>query len=641
VRLAVTACLLVLLALPAGAHAHAAFVGSVPQAGARLEAAPERIILSFTEPLNTKLTRAEVTGPRGERVDVDVSTPVADRLIVRPRGELTRGAYVVKWHTVSTEDGHALEGVFSFGVRAPAATTGHAIEESPLARGGWARAVARLAMYVALLLFAGALFLQVLVRQPWRPGLTRDAGFVAAAAAAVAVVLEAADAAGTLSPDGLRDFLLANMAGGGRIAIVALTAVAALVRPRLGALLVLGALGAVALSGHAGSAEPRVPSILNDWVHLASGALWLGGLGMIVLAARDRREAIRRFTPVALPAFAVVTITGAISLLIQLGKLSDLVNTAYGRILTVKIVLVAAIAVVAWLHQGRRWQLIRTEPAIGLGIAAAVALLVTFPLPPRQLAAASDALASAPATLPPVADDELSVADSAGPNIVAAWIRRDGSGEVRVLDRKGRPAGIAISVAGAQTSACGRGCATYTGAEGPRLRVRAGAHSASLPARWTDGGEAELRTAERVMRKLRGVRSEELVRSGPGDEAVTRYTLQAPNRMLWETGRGVRSIVIGDDQWLRTPDTGWTQGQYGGGLPFSLKRVFRWTPYATAVRMLGPRELALADPSTPVWHRLTLDDRGRVVRERLVTRARFVDERFFDFDVRIDIDAPK
>jgi hypothetical protein len=37
---------------------------------------------------------------------------------------------------------------------------------------------------------------------------------------------------------------------------------------------------------------------------------------------------------------------------------------------------------------------------------------------------------------------------------------------------------------------------------------------------------------------------------------------------------------------------------------------------------------------------LTLDGRGRVVRERLVTRARFVDERFFDFNARADIHAP-
>ena len=639
-RLAVLACLLASLALPAGAHAHAAFVGAVPAAGARVETAPQRLVITFTEPLNEQLSRAELRGPDGSELAAQVAAGEG-RLIISPAQPLGRGAYVVTWHTVSTEDAHALEGSYSFGVRAAAASAGHALEESPLARGGWARATARLAMYVTLLGFAGALFLHVLVGQRWRPGLTRDAGLVAAACAAVAVVLEAADAAGGVSPAGLRDFLLANLPGIARAGIVLLTAAAALVAPRLGALLVLLALGAVAAAGHAGSADPRVPSILNDWVHLAAGALWLGGLAMIVVLAHDRAAALKRFVPVALPAFAVVTITGGISLILQLDGLSDLAQTAYGRILTLKIVLVGAIAVLAWVHQGRRWKLIRTEPFIGLGVVAAVALLVTFPLPPRQLSGAADALAATPPTLPPIADDELSVADSAGTNVVAAWIRRDGTGEVRVLDRSGRPGAAPEPLGVRVLGDCGQGCVRFSDLREPELRVRVGAHAATLPARWFDGGGDLLRVAQRRMRTLRGLRSLEVVRSGPQDEATTRYELQAPDRMLWETTRGVRSIVIGKDQWVRTPDTGWTRGQYGGGgLGFSFKNFFRWTPYAPMVRLLGPRELALADPSTPVWHRLTLDRRGRVIRERLITRARFVDERFRDFNARLDIHAP-
>jgi methionine-rich copper-binding protein CopC/putative copper export protein len=639
-RLALLACLLVSLALPAGAQAHAAFVGSVPAAGARVETAPQRIVINFTEPLNEQLSRAKLLGPDGREVPATTES-VDGRLVITPADELPRGAYVVSWHTVSTEDAHALEGSYSFGVRAAAASAGHALEESPLARGGWARVAARLAMYVALLLFGGALFLQVLVREQWRPGLTRDIGLVAAACAAVAVVLEAADAAGGLSPAGLRDFLLANLPGLARVALVLLTAAAALVQPRLGALLVLLALGALATSGHAGSAEPRVPSIINDWVHLTAGALWLGGLGMVVVFARDRREALRRFTPVALPAFATVIITGGIGLILQLDGLSDLVQTAYGRILSLKIALVAAIAGLAWAHQGRRWKLIRVEPFVGLGVMVAVALLVTFPLPPRQLSGAADALASAPPTLPPVADDEISVADAAGTNVVAAWIRRDGTGEVRVLDRKGRP-GVRPRVDNARDLGdCGKGCLRFSDLRDGELRVGVGADAASLPATWQDGGADQLRAAQRQMRKLRGLRSVEVVRSGPGAEATTRYALQAPDRMLWETTRGVRSIVIGKEQWIRTPDTGWTKGAYGGGgLGFNFNTFFRWTPYAPMVRRLGTRELALADPSTPVWHRLTLDRRNRVVRERLITRARFVDERFFDFGARLEIDAP-
>lgn len=642
-RLALAACALVSLALPAGASGHAAFVGSVPAPGARVEVAPERIVVTFTEPLNRKLSRASLTEvTSGRSVAVDAGSPVRDRVVLRPRSRLARGAYRVRWHTVSTEDGHALEGSFSFGVRVAAAGSAQALEESPLARDGWVRVLARLLLYVALLLLTGALVVRVLLGEMWRSSLTRDLGLAAGAAAALAAVVEAADAAGGLSPDGLRDFLLVNVAGGGRVAVVVLAVLAAVCAsavPRLALLLVVLALGALAASGHAGSAEPRVAAIVNDWVHLVAGGAWLGGLGMVVLAARERGEALRRFGAIALPAFAVVVLTGLVSLVIQLGGLSDLWETAYGRVLAVKIVLVGVVALLAALRMRG------FEPVVGLAVVAGAALLVTFPLPPRQLDQAGDALAAAPACdpcpLPPVGVDELGVAEQAGPYVVAGWLRRAGGGiegEVRVLDRRGR-AGPSPSVVGVRGRNCGGGCVAFSGVR-DSVRVRVGGFEAVLPSEWQRAGKEELRAVERRMRSLRSVRSVEETSSGPGTSARVSYWLSAPNRMRWESARGVRSVVIGSRQWLRTPDAGWVAGQYGDGLPFSLERYFRWSSFGASIARLGPRELALADTSTPVWHRLTLDARGRVVRERIVARARFIDERFFAFDRPVRIVAP-
>jgi hypothetical protein len=42
----------------------------------------------------------------------------------QPSGLALWGAYEVLWRTVSTEDGHALEGAFGFGVRASAENCG-------------------------------------------------------------------------------------------------------------------------------------------------------------------------------------------------------------------------------------------------------------------------------------------------------------------------------------------------------------------------------------------------------------------------------------------------------------------------------------------------------------------------------------
>jgi hypothetical protein len=164
----------------------------------------------------------------------------ARRLVLRPAEERGRGAYRVQWHSVSTEDGHALEGSFSFGVRTAAAGAGHSLQQSPLARGGWLRVGARLLLYVALLLFTGALVLAVVLGRPWDSWLTAgvadrvsgvsleavgrreraivaDLGVYAVGAGALSALLEGVDAAQGLSPAGLHDFLLTNAAGTGRL----------------------------------------------------------------------------------------------------------------------------------------------------------------------------------------------------------------------------------------------------------------------------------------------------------------------------------------------------------------------------------------------------------------------------------------
>jgi copper resistance protein C len=326
-------------AAPRDALGHAAFVGASPEPGSRAEVAPAEVQLSFTEPLNRRLTSVTLVAVDSRtKVPATLRTAGASRLLVRPRQTLGTGAYRVDWHTVSTEDGHALEGSFSFGVRAPAAGGEQALEQSPLARAGWLRVLLRALLYVFGLMFVAALVLPRFVgRAPsWlspaglgagdvvararrrEASLIEGLGWLATAAAVGVTLAEAADAAGSLSPAGLRDYLLSNQAGVARVAVVVFLAVAAVAWRRLprtaagaGAL----ALGAVAASGHAAR-----PSVLNDWLHLLTAAAWLGGIGLMALVwARPLRRAdsalrldvarqvLVPFGRVALPAFALVT----------------------------------------------------------------------------------------------------------------------------------------------------------------------------------------------------------------------------------------------------------------------------------------------------------------------------------------------
>ena len=105
----------------APAFGHAAFVGSQPGPGQRLEASPARVVLTFTEPLNGSLAGATLRpSAGGPAVPAAVRVEGRRRVVITPSRRLATGAYSVEWHTVSTQDGHALEGAFAFGVRAAA-----------------------------------------------------------------------------------------------------------------------------------------------------------------------------------------------------------------------------------------------------------------------------------------------------------------------------------------------------------------------------------------------------------------------------------------------------------------------------------------------------------------------------------------
>ena len=704
------------------AFGHAAFVGSSPEPGMRLEASPSQLALDFTESLNHRLTKVGVVGLRdGARVPVSLGAPSDRRLVLTPASPLPRGAYRVEWHTVSTEDGHALEGTYSFGVRSAALGNRHSVEQSPLARNGWLRILLRGLLYAALLTLVAALLLPLLAGRRWltpsalgagvdassvrdrERRVTADLAWLGVATAVASTVAEAADAAGGLAPAGLADFLLANEAGLARVAVVLLLLGCALGwrrRPHLSAVLALLALGAVAASGHAGSASPRVASIVNDWLHLTAGSLWVGGVALLVLVwgpalrrggPRERLALARHVLPgfgrVALPAFALVTATGLLSLLLQLGRLDALWTTDYGRLLATKVGLVGLMAAASATHalrlrprllrsdsrppdkvERRHWRLLRSEPALGVAIVAIVASLVAFPLPPRQLAGADAADQAALATsacdpcpLPRAGAEELPVADRAGSQLVAAWVTRSPraiTGTVRVLDVAGRPSGLPFAVLAARTSSCGRGCRRFsrppTGEElAVAVKERGRRHVATLPTRWHRGSGADARRllvrAQATMRGLRSVRQAEEVTSGPGSYARTAYRLRAPDRMAYRTNGGVASVVIGRREWHRIQGAPWTEGRYGGGLAFSTRSWFRWTNSARAIRLLEIRRergrrlavLAAMDEGTPVWLRLTIDlasHRVRVVR--IATRAHFIRARFTGFDERVTIESP-
>jgi copper transport protein len=192
-----------------------------------------------------------------------------------------------------------------------------------------------------------------------------------------------------------------------QVAAVVLAGVLVLVAAwRPGARTFLTAAAAVAvvitapLTGHAVSQgiAPWV-NVIVQIAHVAGASLWLGTLLTILLFLRAGRgtafsAAVRAFSPLALGAVGTLTASGVITAFVYLESISDLWSGAYGRTLTLKLLLFAAVAGLG-AYNWRRLKPRLDEPGAArtltgrgsaeLVMAAAVlavtAVLVALPMP--------------------------------------------------------------------------------------------------------------------------------------------------------------------------------------------------------------------------------------------------------------------
>ena len=121
------------------------------------------------------------------------------------------------------------------------------------------------------------------------------------------------------------------------------------------------------LAGHAGQRSPRGLALPLDAVHLAAGAIWLGGLiGIVVLWLNVGREGRVAALSVVVPRFSTTAFVSVLALigtgigqsLLELPTLGSLWETNYGKALVVKIVLLFAALALAAVN------LARTKPRL-------------------------------------------------------------------------------------------------------------------------------------------------------------------------------------------------------------------------------------------------------------------------------------
>jgi copper transport protein len=672
--------LLVLSLTAAPAWAHAGFVSSNPEPGTELGSAPGIVTLRFTEPLNERLSRAEVLSPDGELFE---GTPEESGDIVVRLTTNAPGIYRVTWRTVSTVDGHTLEGSFEFGVGVrPSRAEGYTASSPGIVDA--LIAIARAIEDAALLAAVGLLLVRRLgrdldwLRMPIAPVVA--AAFVGG----LAVVLgEAFAAAASPSLSAIGAYLFSGLPGFARTVRVVLEALAVLValrRPAMVALPVVGALAALAGAGHAAAATPRSLGIFVEAVHLLAVAAWTGGI--IALAVqrppggwfRERGALLlRRFTPVALVAFGVTAATGVARAAQELGGIGALFGSGYGLVLAVKTLLVLIMAQLSILAWRRLVVAPRAEASIAVGVIAAAALLAAFPLPPARVqeSEAAEVRAAGATALPRTGD--LTLGGHAGEVLVGLTVRPESDGPDRILlylqdlgseaATASRPVDLRIDGQTVDLTLCGPTCreGSVNLSGGERIEIEIGGeHGGSagfrlpeLSERPADGIVAEMM---RRMHALRSYRLEEDLTSGLGTTFRSRYEFLAPDRYAAEVvnpnGETSRTIVIGGTRYLRdSGDASWEKQTGGPGLsvpsfiwdyfePFGDPRVIGHARVegvpTTIVSFFGG-----AEQGTPIWFRLWVDDDGLVRRAEMRAQGHFMDHRYYGFDAPITIRPPE
>ena len=405
--------------------------GSSPGRGAQLEQPPDQVTFRFSEPVEVAFGAVRVYDGEGERVDRGrAGHPEGrdDAVEVGLDSGLDDGTYTATYRVVSA-DSHPVAGGFVFTV-GRAGSPVQSLDEliaaggsGPVTETGFG--IVRGLSYLALALGVGGVFFVAAV---WRPALRASAGpdadwlaaseafavrarqvvlgavVLGAAASALGIVFQGAIASGTslwqaLDPDVIGDVLatrfgtiwglrlLAWLAVAGLLMLPAARLTAPVLRPAAlgasglataspataaGVAGLAGLLGFLcltpALAGHASTTDPTWLLVPANFVHVLCMTVWVGGIGMLLMAlpgATGRLEqgdrtrllaaAVGRFSVVALAAVAGLVAAGTVQAIAELDALSDLTDTPFGRAILIKVaLLLALIGLGAWNRQRAR-----------------------------------------------------------------------------------------------------------------------------------------------------------------------------------------------------------------------------------------------------------------------------------------------
>jgi copper transport protein len=477
---------LVALALPTAASAHAYLIKTYPAGNVTLASPPSEVALTFDEAVEPRFAIISVTDKDAHQqatASPHRSPSDPDTLIVPLKPDMPEGWYLVYWRAISV-DGHPVQGAYTFAVGPnPGPQPQFVIPHIAQTATSTPLVIARWFMFLTVMTAIGLLAFRLAIARPVvrraRETSLRAVSIAFAIMAALALIATPIYLEESTAIDSLHSFWdlgslvpLWRTTASGRgyvdlelcFALFSFAAAVALwvdrpEREHRSVAEILAGIGCVTAaaavlivpgaSGHAAQTAPRGVSLALDWLHLVSGSVWLGGLvGLLVFwmsLSAGRRIAglgvvVPRFSNVAFVSVAVLLGSGIWASFNHLPIVQALWITSYGKAILVKAGLLLAAMTLGAIN------LVRTKPRIvasvkrpELGPPAAALLRRTisgeaFLLVCAVLAAA--VLSSLPPPSPALGE-ETSAAATVGPGAVVQVLHQNGYVlEVRVSPNK-------------------------------------------------------------------------------------------------------------------------------------------------------------------------------------------------------------
>jgi copper transport protein len=421
------------------ASAHAVVASSQPGDKEQLTTAPSYASVTFNESVSPDLGGLTVLDSQGNRVDDGTTTqPEGETLRTNVKSDAPNGTYVMNYRVISA-DGHPVSGaiVYSIGTQVDEGSVANVqVKSNPVAEV--AGAIGRFIAYAGGLLAAGLVFFVWFVHDggPDGPGLekiVRRAAVVAVVGQLVVIAAQSVLASGegissAFNPAVVSKVLAGELGWASLVLFLGLAGVVAAGFQRnelAGQCLAFYGFVTVAVSyalwGHDTESDPRWLAISADVLHLATAALWFGGLVGLAVVLRGRSRAARqggpsapepspaprggsvavldrtepggvatdvatdvatgleveddedelvdtvgiviRFSTLATVSILLLGLAGVTLAWIQLGSVGALFSTTYGRTLLVKLVLVGAVGVAGAYNHFRLLPVVLEEPA--------------------------------------------------------------------------------------------------------------------------------------------------------------------------------------------------------------------------------------------------------------------------------------